>query len=231
MPRALVLFSGGLDSTTVLKITKNRGWEIFALSFNYGQNHNYELECASRIVKDFSISCHKVISFDMRTIGGSFPTDTIEIPKNREESEMKNQIPSTYVPARNSIFLSFGIAWAETLDISDIFLGVNAVDYSGYPDCRPEYIQAFEQMANLATKNGVEGKTKLKIHTPLINLSKGDIIKLGIEEGVDFSLTNSCYDPQDNGAPCGLCDSCLPRAKGFEEAKELDPLLLKYGLT
>ncbi len=225
MPGAIILFSGGLDSTTVLKMAKNSGWDIYALSFNYGQNHQYELECAKNIIKKVGVNQHLIVDLDMRRIGGSALTDFIEIPKNRNEKQISSQIPSTYVPARNTIFLSFGLAWAETLHITDIFMGVNAVDYSGYPDCRPAFIEAFEKMANLATKVGVEGDEPLTIHTPLINLNKAQIIEQGLKHKVDFALTNSCYDPAKNGTPCQQCDSCQLREKGFRELNIPDPLL------
>ena len=231
MRRAVVLFSGGLDSTTVLSIAKNDNWQIFALSFNYGQNHQHELTCAARIAKKIGVSDHMVIDFNLQQIGGSALTSSIRIPKSRVDSEVSSSIPVTYVPARNTIFLSFAVAWAEVLNISDIFIGVNALDYSGYPDCRPEYLDAYKKMANLATKAGVEGKVKLEIHSPLVDLTKAQIIQKGMQVGVDFSLTSSCYDPGEDGNPCLTCDSCILRAKGFREVGLQDPLLQKFGLV
>ncbi len=222
--RAVVLLSGGLDSATVLAIARQQGFEVHALSFSYGQRHSWELEAARRVAKAFGVADHRIATIDLRAFGGSALTDEIEVPKGRAIAEMTHGIPITYVPARNTIFLSFALAWAEVLESSDIFIGVNALDYSGYPDCRPEYIQAFETMANLATKAGVEGRQRLKIHTPLIALSKAEIIRRGVELGVDYSLTSSCYDPAPNGAPCGQCDSCQLRRKGFRENGIEDPL-------
>ena len=221
--KAVVLSSGGLDSTTVMAIARSEGYEIYSLSFHYGQRHVLELEAAGRVARAFGAKEHLVINIDLTMIGGSALTDNIEVPKGRTEREMQREIPVTYVPARNTIFLSYAVAWAEVLGASDIFIGVNAVDYSGYPDCRPEYIEAFERMANLATKAGVEGKTRLKIKTPLINMTKALIIQKGIEVGVDYSITHSCYDPSPEGRACGQCDSCLLRKKGFEEAGVPDP--------
>lgn len=222
--RAVVLLSGGLDSTTVLAIASSEGYEVHALSFSYGQRHRWELEAAARVARTFGVAQHRIATIDLRAFGGSALTDDISVPKGRDLAEMSHGIPVTYVPARNTIFLSFALAWTEVLGCSDIFLGVNALDYSGYPDCRPEFIEAFERMANLATKAGVEGRQVLKIHTPLISLSKADIIRRGLELGVDYSLTSSCYDPSPNGQPCGLCDSCLLRTKGFTECGTSDPL-------
>ena len=222
--RAVVLLSGGLDSATVLAIARQQGFEVHALSFSYGQRHRWELEAARRVAKAFSVAHHRIATIDLRAFGGSALTDEIDVPKGRAIDEMAHGIPITYVPARNTIFLSFALAWAEVLESSDIFIGVNALDYSGYPDCRPEYIQAFETMANLATKAGVEGRQRLKIHTPLIALSKAEIIRKGIESGVDYGLTSSCYDPAPDGAPCGQCDSCQLRRKGFRENGIEDPL-------
>ncbi len=221
--KAVVLSSGGLDSTTVMAIARAEGFDVCSLSFHYGQRHFIELEAAHKVAKAFGAIKHLVIDIDLTPIGGSALTDNIEVPKGRSEGEMEEEIPITYVPARNTIFLSYALAWAEVLEASDIFIGVNAVDYSGYPDCRPEYIQAYEQMANLATKAGVEGNTKLNIRTPLIHMAKAGIIKKGIELGVDFSLTHSCYDPSPEGMACGRCDSCLLRKKGFAEAGMPDP--------
>lgn len=225
--RAVVLLSGGLDSATVLAIARNQGYELYALSFSYGQRHVWELEAAARVAASIGVAKHRVANIDLRIFGGSALTDDIAVPKGRSADDMSHGIPITYVPARNTIFLSFALAWAEVLQSSDIFIGVNALDYSGYPDCRPEFIHAFETMANLATKAGVEGRQSLKIHTPLIALSKAEIIRKGIELGVDYALTSSCYDPSASGEPCGQCDSCLLRQKGFRENGIEDPL--HYG--
>ena len=213
--RAVVLLSGGLDSATVLAIARSQGYELYALSFSYGQRHVWELEAAKHVAASIGVAQHRVAAIDLRVFGGSALTDDIAVPKGRATEEMSGRIPVTYVPARNTIFLSFALAWAEVLGSSDIFVGVNALDYSGYPDCRPEFISAFEKMANLATKAGVEGRQSLKIHAPLIALSKAQIIARGIELGVDYSMTSSCYDPSSAGQPCGQCDSCLLRQKGF----------------
>jgi 7-cyano-7-deazaguanine synthase len=222
--KAVVLLSGGLDSTTVLAIAKAEGFAIYAMSFRYGQRHAMELESARRVVESMGVEKHLIVDIDLRAIGGSALTDEIEVPKERSNEAMNSGIPVTYVPARNTVFLSFALAWAETLNAENIFIGVNALDYSGYPDCRPEYIEAYESMANLATKAGVEGGMRLKIHTPLIALTKAEIIKTGIALGVDYSLTHSCYDPVAEGLACGRCDSCLLRRKGFAEAGASDPL-------
>jgi len=222
--KAVVLLSGGLDSATVLAIARNQGYEPYALSFSYGQRHVWELEAAKRVAASIGVGQHRVAGIDLRVFGGSALTDEIAVPKGRATDEMSHGIPVTYVPARNTIFLSFALAWAEVLGASDIFIGVNALDYSGYPDCRPEFIEAFEKLANLATKAGVEGRQLLKIHTPLIALSKAEIIAKGIELGVDYALTSSCYDPSPAGVPCGECDSCLLRQKGFRENGMEDPL-------
>jgi len=219
---AVVLLSGGLDSATVLAIAKNEGFLPHTLSFDYGQRHRWELEQACRIAEKTGVACHQVIRFDLRAFGGSALTSDIVVPKGRDVSDAG--IPITYVPARNTIFLSFALAWAETLGSSDIFIGVNALDYSGYPDCRPEYIAAYQRMANLATKAGVQGGQNLTIHTPLIQLTKAEIIRAGLALGVDYSLTSSCYDPSPDGRPCGTCDSCQLRRKGFAEAGMRDPL-------
>lgn len=225
--RAVVLLSGGLDSTTVLAIAKAEGFETYALSFSYGQRHSWELECARKVASNAGVKDHRVAQIDLRVFGGSALTADINVPKGRSLEEMSDKIPVTYVPARNTIFLSFALAWAEVLGSSDIFIGVNALDYSGYPDCRPEFIESFEGLANLATKAGVEGLQHLKIHTPLISLSKAEIIRNGLELGVDYGLTSSCYDPSPSGDPCGACDSCLLRQKGFRENDLSDPL--KYA--
>jgi 7-cyano-7-deazaguanine synthase len=225
--KAVILLSGGIDSATTLAIAENMGFDIYALSFRYGQRHAIELESAMRIAKRYNVVRHLIVDIDLRQIGGSALTADIKVPKNRDAEEMKKDIPATYVPARNTIFLSYALAWAEVTGASDIFIGVNVLDYSGYPDCRPEYIAAYEKMANLATKAGIEGKQKLKIHTPLIRMSKSQIIKKGIELGVDYSLTHSCYDPSVSGDACGECDSCLLRLKGFMEAGFKDPVRYK----
>ena len=225
--RAVVLLSGGLDSATVLAIARSEGYELYALSFSYGQRHIVELEAARRVAASIGVAAHRIAAIDLRVFGGSALTGDIDVPKGRTAGEMAEGIPITYVPARNTIFLSFALAWAEVLGSSDIFIGVNALDYSGYPDCRPEFIQAFEKMANLATKAGVERRQALRIHTPLIALTKAQIIRKGIELGVDYGLTSSCYDPSQAGAPCGQCDSCLLRRKGFRENGMEDPL--PYG--
>ena len=221
--RAVVLLSGGLDSTTALAIAKSQEYEPYAITFRYGQRHELEIEAARRIVRKFGVAEHVITEIDLRTFGGSALTSEIEVPKNRAIEEMGHGIPITYVPARNTIFLSFALAWAEVLGSSDIFIGVNALDYSGYPDCRPEYIEAYQTMANLATKAGVEGRQQLSIHTPLIHLSKAQIIKKGLELGVDYSLTLTCYDPSFGGLACGQCDSCLLRLRGFRENEVTDP--------
>jgi 7-cyano-7-deazaguanine synthase len=222
--KAVVLLSGGLDSTTSLAIARSQGFRLFALSFNYGQRHQTELASAARVAESLNAEHHLVVDVDLRAIGGSALTADIEVPKQRSLAEMSSGIPITYVPARNTIFLSFALAWVEVLEAEDIFIGVNALDYSGYPDCRPEYVEAFQKMANLATKAGVEGRLRLEIHTPLIALTKAEIIKTGLELGVDYSLTHSCYDPTAEGLSCGKCDSCRLRLKGFAEAGVRDPL-------
>lgn len=223
--KAVVLLSGGLDSATVLAIAKSHGYELYALSFSYGQRHIIELKAASRVAAAIGVAAHRIAAFDLRVFGGSALTGDIDVPKGRTAGEMAEGIPITYVPARNTIFLAFALAWAEVLGSSDIFIGVNALDYSGYPDCRPEFIEAFEKMANLATKAGVEGRQALKIHTPLIALTKAEIIRQGRELGVDYGMTSSCYDPSPAGEPCGQCDSCLLRRKGFRENGIEDPLV------
>lgn len=229
-PAAVVLLSGGLDSTTVLAMAKSQGFDCYALSFRYGQRHIHELTAAATVAATQGVARHVVAQIDLREFGGSALTADIEVPKGRSTTDMSHGIPITYVPARNTVFLSFALAWAETLGSSDIFVGVNALDYSGYPDCRPEYIAAYEGMANLATKAGVEGTQKLKIHTPLISLTKAQIVQEGLRLGVDYSHTSSCYDPQEDGKPCGGCDSCLLRAKGFAEAGIKDPLYVRFGM-
>lgn len=221
---AVVLLSGGLDSATVAAIAISQGFQVNALSFSYGQRHSWELEAARRVAQSLGIANHRVANIDLRVFGGSALTSDIDVPKGRSGDEMGHGIPVTYVPARNTIFLSFALAWAEVLGADDVFIGVNALDYSGYPDCRPEFIHAFEAMANLATKAAVEGRQRLTIHAPLIDLSKAQIIRRGIELGVDYGLTSSCYDPAPDGRPCGQCDSCLLRQKGFREAGMTDPL-------
>jgi 7-cyano-7-deazaguanine synthase len=220
MTSAVCLLSGGLDSTTCLAFARRAGFECYALSFDYGQRHRIELDAAAKVASSLSAARHLVIPVNLRLFGGSALTDDIAVPKNGPSEG----IPVTYVPARNTVFLSFALAWAEVLSASDIFIGVNAIDYSGYPDCRPEYIEAFERMANLATKAGVEGLMRIQIHTPLITLSKRQIVELARELGVDFHLTHSCYDPDEHGRACGLCDSCRLRRKGFEEAGISDPI-------
>jgi 7-cyano-7-deazaguanine synthase len=222
--RAVVLVSGGLDSATALAEAQAAGFEACAISFDYGQRHWRELEAASRVCEAAGVKHHVMVKIDLRAIGGSALTDNIEVPKHASAEEIAPTIPVTYVPARNTVFLSLALGWAETLGALDIFLGVNAVDYSGYPDCRPEFIEAFTKLANVATKAGVEGG-RFAIHTPLITLTKSQIIQRGNELGVDFGLTHSCYDPDQSGKPCGHCDSCLLRAKGFEEAGLKDPAL------
>jgi 7-cyano-7-deazaguanine synthase len=222
--KAVVLLSGGIDSSTTLAIAKKKGFLVYSMSFDYGQRHALELEKARSIADLFKVEKHIVIKLNLRAFGGSALTDNIPVPKDRNEEAISQGIPVTYVPARNTIFLSLALGWAETLQAENIFLGVNAIDYSGYPDCRPEYIKAFQKMASLATKAGVEGKAKIKIQTPLINLTKAEIIKKGAELGVDFGLTHSCYDPLASGMSCGKCDSCLLRLKGFNMANLKDPL-------
>ena len=215
---AVCLLSGGLDSSTCLALARREGYAVHALSFDYGQRHRVELEAAARVAAAVGVERHMVVRLGLDAIGGSALTANISVPKGRAAEEMSHGIPVTYVPARNTIFLSYALAWAEVLESSDVFIGVNALDYSGYPDCRPEYIDAFERMANLATKAAVEGRTKLMIHAPLLRLGKAEIVKLAAELGLDFSLTHSCYDPDASGGACGQCDSCVLRRKGFEEA-------------
>jgi 7-cyano-7-deazaguanine synthase len=223
--KAVCLLSGGLDSATCLALARRDGFECYALSFDYGQRHRVELAAAERVAASLGAAAHRTVQLDLRAFGNSALTDDIDVPKGRTEETMSSEIPVTYVPARNTIFLSIALAWAEVLEAQDIFIGVNALDYSGYPDCRPEFIASFESMANLATKAGVEGRTRLKIHTPLISLTKAGIVKLGKELGVNFSLTHSCYDPDEHGRLCGMCDSCLLRRKGFAEAGIVDPVV------
>ena len=224
MPRkAVCLLSGGLDSTTVLAVALEQGFECYALSFDYGQRHRIELEAAGRVAKAQGAKDHRTALIDLRMFGGSALTSAIDVPKHRSLDEMTHGIPITYVPARNTVFLSFALAWAEVLEASDIFIGVNAIDYSGYPDCRSEYIAAFELMANLATRAGVEGVTQIKIHSPLMELDKAGIIRLAASLNVDLKLTHSCYDPDSEGHACGGCDSCMLRLKGFAEAGLTDP--------
>jgi 7-cyano-7-deazaguanine synthase len=222
--KAVILSSGGLDSTTVMAIAHNQGFDIYSLSFDYGQRHRHELSAAKKIAQAMGVARHLVVKIDLSQIGGSALTDDIAVPKKRSDEEISKGIPVTYVPARNTIFLSYALAWAETLGASDIFIGVNTVDYSGYPDCRPEYIEAFEKMANLATKAGVEKTSLFRIRTPLIDLTKAEIIRRGIDLGVDYSLTHSCYDPSLQKMACGACDSCILRKKGFQEAGVDDPI-------
>jgi 7-cyano-7-deazaguanine synthase len=223
MKKAIVLSSGGIDSTTAMALAKAKGYEIYSLTFNYGQRHAWELKAAERVAAALGVKEHLVIDLDLRKIGGSALTDTIAVPKGRNSQEIKQGIPITYVPARNTIFLSYALAWAERLEAKDIFIGVNAVDYSGYPDCRPEYIQAFERLANLALKATVEGRMRIRIHAPLIAMTKGEIIRKGKELGIDYGLTHSCYDPSAEGKACGECDACLLRKKGFKQAGIQDP--------
>jgi 7-cyano-7-deazaguanine synthase len=227
--RAVALVSGGLDSATALAIAARDGFELYALSFDYGQRHAFELEAAKRVCQSAGVDRHVVCAIDLRAFGGSALTSDVPVPKDRPDAEMSTGIPSTYVPARNTIFLSIALGWAETLQAFDLFIGVNAIDYSGYPDCRPEYIAAFERMANLGTKAGVEGTGRWKIHSPLIRMTKAEIIQTGVRLGVDYALTHSCYDPEAAGRPCGRCDSCVLRAKGFEEAGLRDPLIDIYA--
>jgi len=220
----VVLVSGGIDSATTLEIARQEGFAVYALTFRYGQRHRAELAAAERVARAAHVLRHEVLDIDLRRFGGSALTDDIAVPKDRPPEAIGGGIPVTYVPARNTIFLSFALAWAEVLGSSDIFIGVNALDYSGYPDCRPEYIAAFERLADLATKRGVEQHQRLRIHAPLITLSKRQIIERGIALGVDFSLTSSCYDPDPSGAACGRCDACQLRLKGFAEAGCVDPI-------
>lgn len=223
MDKAIVLTSGGLDSTTAMAMAMDGGFEVYSLSFDYGQRHRYELEAARRVADNLNAKQHLVMSLDLRAIGGSALTDDIDVPKMRSHEEMGDAIPVTYVPARNTVFLSYALAWAEVIRAAHIFIGVNAVDYSGYPDCRPQYIEAYEKMANLATKASVEDGHRIHIHTPLITMTKAQIIQTGIRLGVDYAMTHSCYDPATDGGACGQCDSCILRRKGFEDAGVSDP--------
>ncbi len=224
--KAICLLSGGLDSSTCLAFARREGYELYALSFDYGQRHSVELLAASRVANRIGVAAHQTARLDLRMFGGSALTGDIDVPKGRSATDMAHGIPVTYVPARNTIFLSFALAWAEVVGAADIFIGVNALDYSGYPDCRPEYLEAFERMANLATKAGVEGDQRLKIHAPLMKMSKAEIVLLAQELGLDVGLTHSCYDPDEAGHACGACDSCQLRAKGFAEAGIRDPVYL-----
>ena len=223
--KAVVLVSGGLDSATVLAIARSRGFELYALSFDYGQRHAYELEAARRVCAANSVARHVIFPIDLRAFGGSALTADLPVPKDRSDAQMSDGIPITYVPARNTIFLSLALGWAESLSARDIFLGVNAVDYSGYPDCRPEFLDAFTHLADLGTKAGIEQNVAWRVHAPLISLTKAEIIRKGNALGVDYGLTHSCYDPDESGRPCGRCDSCRLRLKGFVEADLTDPLV------
>lgn len=223
MKKAIVLLSGGLDSATVLALAHKQGYEVFALSFSYGQRHHWELTCAKSVAVTHGVVEHRIVEIDLRAFGGSALTSDVPVPKGRTVAEMTQGVPNTYVPARNTIFLSYAVAWAEVLGVKDIFLGVNALDYSGYPDCRPEYIKAFETMANVATTN-----VEVKLHTPLINMSKSDIIGLGLSLGVDYSITSSCYEPSPIGEPCKQCDSCQLRQDGFKNNNAVDTLEKRF---
>jgi 7-cyano-7-deazaguanine synthase len=225
MKKAVVLSSGGLDSTTVIALTIKRGFDVYALSFDYGQRHRCELDAARRVAHILGVRDHIVASINLRIFGGSALTADIAVPTERDLNRISDEIPVTYVPARNTIFLSFALGWCEVIGAQDIFIGVNAVDYSGYPDCRPEFLEAFERLAALATKAGVEGTSRFRIHAPLMNMTKAEIIKAGIAAGVDYSITHSCYDPSPEGAACGVCDSCVLRRRGFAEADIADPTM------
>ena len=229
--KAVILLSGGLDSATALAIARRKGFACHALSFRYGQRHAGELAAARRIGRAFGVVEHKVVTIDLRTFGGSALTADIAVPKGRSKKQMGHGVPITYVPARNTIFLSFALAWAEVLGAQDIFIGVNALDYSGYPDCRPAYIKAYQRLANLATRAGVEGKARFKIHTPLLRMTKARIIHTGLKLGVDYALTTSCYDPGPRGKPCGRCDACQLRNKGFAELGLTDPRLTPFPIA
>ena len=224
MKKAVILLSGGLDSTTCLAIAKSKNYSLYALSFRYGQRHEFEIGAAKKCARIYKVRDHVILDINLRAFGGSALTDNIDVPKKGKNIKDGNEIPVTYVPARNTIFLSFALAYAETIKSQDVFIGVNALDYSGYPDCRPEYIKSFETMSNLATKAGVQGKSKMQIHTPLIDLGKSEIIEKGIELGVDYGKTHSCYDPDRKGISCGLCDACILRKEGFRKAKINDPI-------
>ena len=221
--KAVVLLSGGLDSATTVAMAQSRGFDVHAITFRYGQRHEAEIQAAHRVAAAFGLKHHVISEIDLRMFGGSALTSQDEVPKGRALDDMADEIPVTYVPARNTIFLSFALAYAEVLDARDIFIGVNALDYSGYPDCRPDYIAAYERMANLATKQGVDGQGKVTLHTPLIDMTKGQIVEAGLALGVDYSITSTCYDPSDQGAACGACDACLLRLKGFAENDMNDP--------
>src|SRR5688572_29996544 len=227
--KAVALASGGIDSSTALALAKNEGYELYALTFDYGQRHQYELQAARQVVKTIGAASHVVVKLDLRPFGGSALTADIAVPKNRDLSRLAAEIPATYVPARNTIFLSIALGWCESLRAQDIFIGVNAVDYSGYPDCRPEFLESFQRLAKLATKAGVEGDAEYKIHAPLIHMTKGEIIQAGHDAGLDFSLTHSCYDPTADGLSCGACDSCILRYKGFLDAGLPDPTRYARG--
>jgi 7-cyano-7-deazaguanine synthase len=229
--KAVVLLSGGVDSTTTLALTLKSGYEAYSLTFRYGQRHAVEVETALQVARELGVRDHRVVTIDLRMFGGSALTDEVDVPRDRDVEAMSLGIPVTYVPARNTIFLSYAIAWAEVLGAADIFLGVNALDHAGYPDCRPEYIRAFEHMANLATKIGVEGRTRLTIHTPLIQMTKAEIIRMGLELGLDFSLTSSCYDPSAEGAACGHCDACILRRDGFAANGLVDPCTYRSSMS
>lgn len=221
--KAVVLLSGGLDSTTVAAIARKEGFAVYALSFDYGQNHRQELDSAAQVAERLGVAQHAVVKVDLRSFGGSALTSDMPVPKHRSAEEIGHGVPVTYVPARNTVFLSLALAWAETLGATDIFIGVNALDYSGYPDCRPEFIAAFERMANLGTKIGTEGGGRIRIHTPLISMSKKEIVQTGLALGVDYAMTTTCYDPSATGEACGACDACQLRLKGFAEAGVSDP--------
>ena len=223
MKRAVALASGGLDSSTMMALAKKQGFDLYALSFDYGQRHRCELEAAARVARSLGVTHHMIAKIDLRMFGGSALTADMEVPKGRDSRRISSEIPITYVPARNTIFLSFALGWCEVLEAQDIFIGVNAVDYSGYPDCRPKFLQAFQDLANLATKSGVEGTATYRIHAPLLHMSKAQIVRAGVDAGVDFALTHSCYDPSPEGLACGGCDSCILRRRGFEEAGIPDP--------
>ena len=223
MPKAVVLLSGGLDSTTTLAVARARGFEVYALSVDYGQRHRVELERADQVARTIGVADHRTVRLDLRAIGGSALTAAVEVPKGRSADEMGHGIPVTYVPARNTILLGLALGYAETVEAFDLFIGANVLDYSGYPDCRPEFLEAFENLANLATKAGVEGTGRFRVHAPLLRLTKAEIIREGVRLGVDYSQTLSCYDPDERGRACGQCDSCLLRKKGFEDAGVLDP--------